>query len=423
MRTRLELLASPLFVGSVAVLALNDHVFKDSAPGLVTGKLSDLAGLFLVTILLGVLIRSRSFASFAVGLGFVALKTMPGVAVLAAPVLGGRTIVDNSDLVALVALAPAWWWLGRHQEARPGEARAVLGLLGAVVAMTTVTATSCGLPDQVEHLARTPDGALVASVRENYEVERAVSRHGRDWTAARAAGGRFVDRRSACLSDGSCFRVVPGRRVEARDRNGRWRTAYEYTAEQRRRHGMRVQRCAGSVSTFASLAVAGTGRDQHVVVVMGPDGVLSRRASGGWERRAVFGVQPTRLDGSIWLSSLGLTPFVVALVIGALLLVGRLTKRRRSHALFCALIGMPVCLAITGGLDLAGVDYTVWGPAAIGLVVAVLVASPFIARLIPRRTVVATGFAFAGWHPDPHGGDQLRWWDGHAWTQWTSPRR
>ncbi|MBX3287470.1 MAG: hypothetical protein KF703_19135 [Actinobacteria bacterium] len=108
------------------------------------------------------------------GFGFVALKVLPGVAEAAAPVLGGVTLRDASDLLALVVLVPTWAvlrsWEGpapvvveRHapdrRERGLGTAhsqrgwqgvRAVLAtglpLLGAVVATFTATATSCG-PD------------------------------------------------------------------------------------------------------------------------------------------------------------------------------------------------------------------------------------------------------------------------------------
>lgn len=36
-----------------------------------------------------------------------------------------------------------------------------------------------------------------------------------------------------------------------------------------------------------------------------------------------------------------------------------------------------------------------------------------------RRDQVHVG---AGWFPDPHGGTDLRYWDGSSWTQHTSPR-
>ena len=41
------LLVSPVFFGSIALLLLNDHVLKAAWPGLVTGKLSDVAGVVI----------------------------------------------------------------------------------------------------------------------------------------------------------------------------------------------------------------------------------------------------------------------------------------------------------------------------------------------------------------------------------------
>jgi hypothetical protein len=374
-KVRIAQLTSPIFIASVAVLALNDHVFKGSGPGVVTGKISDFAGLFVVAALLGVLMQSRVFAIVSAALGFVALKTIPVVAVAAAPLLGGRTRVDFSDLVALLVLAPAWWWLGREHDARRDELRVALGVVSGIVAMLTVTATSCGLHDQVEHLVRRPNGALVAAVREDYELSGAVSRDGRRWEPTRAPARSFADRRSACLADGTCFRVVPGTRVESRAPNGNWRTAYGYTGA-RRRHR---QGCAGEVPSFASLAIAGSGRDQHVVVVMGSDGVLWRASDGRWLREPVLGVVPGRLAGPSRLSDLAPLPLLAAI-----------------------LLAIVVVLAIV-----------------------VPLASLFIARRFPSGPPLlgAGGLPVAAWHPDPYGGEQERWWDGRDWSRWTRARR
>ena len=49
-----DALLHPVALAAIGVLLLNDHVLKDAAPGLVTGKLSDIAGLaFFPLVLLG----------------------------------------------------------------------------------------------------------------------------------------------------------------------------------------------------------------------------------------------------------------------------------------------------------------------------------------------------------------------------------
>lgn len=52
------LLCRPAVLGAVVIVAINDHVLKESGwlPGIVTGKLSDVAGLFFFPILLAVLL-------------------------------------------------------------------------------------------------------------------------------------------------------------------------------------------------------------------------------------------------------------------------------------------------------------------------------------------------------------------------------
>ena len=52
-RTRLaSVITTWPFVASLAVLLLNDFWLKRAAPGVITGKLSDFAGIAIVTLLL-----------------------------------------------------------------------------------------------------------------------------------------------------------------------------------------------------------------------------------------------------------------------------------------------------------------------------------------------------------------------------------
>ena len=148
----------PLALAAVAVLALNDHWGKAAAPGLVTGKLSDVAGLLFFPLFLQALWEvgcaaarrpaapSRRVLGIAVGttaLVFTLVKLWPpagevyrhGLALLQwppralaawvgsgvlprpSPVL---LVQDATDLIALPALALGWW-AGRP---RASEARA-----------------------------------------------------------------------------------------------------------------------------------------------------------------------------------------------------------------------------------------------------------------------------------------------------------
>src|SRR5690606_4909109 len=93
---------------------------------------------------------------------FGSLKLVPGVADVAAPVLGGETRRDASDLIALSILLPLW--LALRPPGRAGDAPAhavgdpapggrmllrsalatMAPIVGLVVATAATTATSCG---------------------------------------------------------------------------------------------------------------------------------------------------------------------------------------------------------------------------------------------------------------------------------------
>ncbi len=119
-------LANPLWWCAVALLALNDHVLKGAGvlPEIVTGKLSDAAGLLVVPTLLAVLLRARSRTAVAICHGvplvlLALLKLSPDVAdgVVAGAAHLGETwsiVADPTDLLAAIPAALASWrWVAR----------------------------------------------------------------------------------------------------------------------------------------------------------------------------------------------------------------------------------------------------------------------------------------------------------------------
>ena len=106
---------------ALLVLGLNDHALKhaDLLPELVTGKLSDVAGMFVAPALLAALLRVRSRAALAacylaVGGVFTLINLSPAAASLWSRLLGlvgvgWVTVCDPTDvLVALPSLWLAW---------------------------------------------------------------------------------------------------------------------------------------------------------------------------------------------------------------------------------------------------------------------------------------------------------------------------
>lgn len=152
-------LLHPLFLGALAVLLVNDHILKAAWPGLITGKLSDVAGLIVVPPVLAVaarrVLRHRIAgdgpwlagpAALFVALAFSAVKLHPGPNEAYGVVMGlalwpgtalaelardvpvsaptvARTALDAGDLVALPAVVLGWWIAGRGGAAASARAR------------------------------------------------------------------------------------------------------------------------------------------------------------------------------------------------------------------------------------------------------------------------------------------------------------
>ena len=92
---------------SAIILLVNDHIFKYSYPGLLTGKASDFAGIFLLVLVLrSIFNKNTLLVSIAVAIFFIWWKSPMSQAAIdlvnsVSPVSIHRTI-DYTDLVALL---------------------------------------------------------------------------------------------------------------------------------------------------------------------------------------------------------------------------------------------------------------------------------------------------------------------------------
>jgi hypothetical protein len=144
-------LLHPLFVSGLALLILNDHVLKGAGilPAVLTGKLSDVAGMWVAPTLVALALRVRTRAGFAVshalvGAGFAAIKLIPAAAgALAAGLtqlgIPSKIWVDPTDLlVAIPALAIGFHVLSKRQPRRvPRRTHHALALAAAIASMAT----------------------------------------------------------------------------------------------------------------------------------------------------------------------------------------------------------------------------------------------------------------------------------------------
>lgn len=156
-KTSLRALAHPGSALALVLLVLNDHVLKQAWPGVVTGKLSDVAGLVVFPLLLAVPLATMNVrrplpaAVVATGAGFALVKASAVGAAAASAVwsVGFPTTMraDPTDLLALPALTGAWW-VDRHTRSRPAidwrrTAGIAAGMAVLPIAVLATAATNC----------------------------------------------------------------------------------------------------------------------------------------------------------------------------------------------------------------------------------------------------------------------------------------
>ncbi|MEU9887507.1 hypothetical protein [Sphaerisporangium sp. NPDC051011] len=286
----------PLTVVTALVLLANDHLFKSLWPGLVTGKLSDVAGLIVAPPLLNLLVRLPRTAIVVTGAAFTLVKTTAVGAALASQawtlVWGpSQILADPTDLVALPALYFAWWIFTHPGPHAARRARAVVVIPLVVLAVTATGAVEYSKPYSA-YAADVLDGtiivATVGGTQRSPVTGFASNDAGRTWSAWQVPVPR-VPRTSSCVPGppDRCYRIVPGRLKVEESRDGRWVTAWEISpGDQDRLARAHVAKRPEETEIIESLGIA-TGKlgGGHVVVVAnGADGIVLRDTTGVWRR-------------------------------------------------------------------------------------------------------------------------------------------
>lgn len=372
-RSRNGVILTPLFAVSVATLLVNDHVLKAAWPGWVTGKLSDVAGVAMVVLGLTALLRSRSVAFGLTTVGFAALKTIAAVAVWAAPVLGGVTRTDPTDLLALLILVPLWEWTGNRMapgvtprtDAHARSRWLVVGHVAAVgVAVVAATGSSCGESGLYD--VRAIDGTLYA--RSDADVWTSDD-GGRSWQASDLTA--FDDRfqapqpQPACV-DHRCFEITRSPSgngfTVTESGEGAPQEVLAVSSAQQLEFQRAIRPSCGD-SSGADVAAVEQSDGVHLVVGMGEAGVLHRGPDETWEWVAVgsWGVSRGEESGDTFLGhQIGSRPpqsFVAsswiarALLLAAPILafgsaapMAALARRRGRHAV--AAVALSVLLGL-----------------------------------------------------------------------------
>ena len=290
---RTRLLIHPATVLSVAVLLVNDHVLKQGHPGLITGKVSDVAGVWMITSLLIAFTGLRSLGTVLAATAFAIVKSVPTAASWAAPVLGGTTLTDATDLIALAVL-PGPWLLARGL-ANESFSDRMRGLTHAgvliVVASSVIatTATSCDTKSEVNEL-RSDGDVIVASIMGGDYGWYAVALEDAPSTVDDATAERLPPATtSACVGE-RCFRVAPEFGLLDGDT-----LVYALTSADVKRYE-KASQCA-QTALFESVAVREVDGGVEVWVNAGMAGLVVRAADGSFRQVTLPSLKPLRLDG------------------------------------------------------------------------------------------------------------------------------
>ena len=141
------LLAWP-FVAALVVLITNDLYLKLAYPGWLTGKLSDFSGVYLIAALaIGLFPKRKFLAAATVALAFFYWKSpasqwlIDSINSVSQNQIG--RVVDYTDLIALISIPVAWFFVSSRGEQFPSfSVRQLLSIPIAVITVLAITGTS-----------------------------------------------------------------------------------------------------------------------------------------------------------------------------------------------------------------------------------------------------------------------------------------
>ncbi|MCX4745182.1 hypothetical protein OG455_06550 [Kitasatospora sp. NBC_01287] len=309
--------AHPGTVLAALLLVVNDHLLKRAAPGLITGKLSDGAGLLVAPPLLALALaplvarrhadRLAAAALTLTGLGFTLVKCTATGAALASQawsVVGGPSTVlrDPTDLAALPGLGLAWWLWTRARARRPQWRTVRITVLLPLMVLTVCASGEDGSWQAAQ--VGTADGTLLVSTDSwlYRSTDGGLNWEGQDRTPP--AGGTgwqppaplpFTPQRTACVpgAPAHCFRATGAPRVEETTDGGtHWNAAWQLSPGRalfQRRDDFFDEDPAGA-QPATSVAVVPRAGGYAVLVAMDRDGLLVRDPAGRWQRQGWAGL-------------------------------------------------------------------------------------------------------------------------------------
>jgi hypothetical protein len=150
MKANLNHLYRPLFLLGLVLLITNDFYFKYAFPGLITGKLSDIAGLFIFPYFFSVFFEKQAkYIYIATGLFFMYWKlemAQPFIDLITAITnLPFNRTVDFTDLFALHILPFSYYYYKKEKQTSTKQNFAVNAVLLFICCFSFVATT---LPDK-----------------------------------------------------------------------------------------------------------------------------------------------------------------------------------------------------------------------------------------------------------------------------------